>query len=82
MCGHLTYICLFLLFILRPSYGADANSLVSDNLNTKNVVNYSYLDSKNNQSDNFDVKMHRNEGRSLDTSIGKLKFYDKSNIFK
>lgn len=74
MCGRLTYVCLFLLFILRPSYGhgVDANSLVSDDIDAKNVVNFSYLDTRNNQSDNFGGKMERNNVRSLDTSIGKL----------
>ncbi|KAJ8704451.1 hypothetical protein PYW07_011639 [Mythimna separata] len=73
MCGRLTFICLFLLFILRPSYGqgVDANSLVSDDINTKNVVNLSYLDNRNNQSDYFGGKMERNEERSLDTSVGR-----------
>lgn len=69
MLGRLTYICLFLLFILRPSYGANVNSLVSEDIDTKNVINYN-LDNKINQSDYFDVKMERNEGRSIDTSVG------------
>ena len=78
MCGRLTYICLFLLFILRPSYGADANSnsLVSDDSDINNVVNFSYLDYKNNQSDYLSDKMERNEGKGLDTSVGELKLFN------
>ncbi|XP_063898308.1 uncharacterized protein LOC110381583 [Helicoverpa armigera] len=69
MFGRLTYIVLFLLFIWRPGCGANAN-LVSDSIDTKNVVS-SYLDSKYNQSDVYDVKMDRNDGRSLDLSTGR-----------
>ncbi|KAJ8707253.1 hypothetical protein PYW08_011387 [Mythimna loreyi] len=73
MCGRLTFICLFLLFISRPSYGqvVDSNSLVSKDIDTKNVVNLSYLGHRNNQSDYFGEKMESNEERNVDTSIGR-----------
>lgn len=64
--------CLFLIFLARPSFGANVNSF--SDANTKNVVNYNYLDS-NKQSDYYDVinNTRRDEERrlDLDTSVGK-----------
>ncbi|XP_035455537.2 uncharacterized protein LOC118279833 isoform X2 [Spodoptera frugiperda] len=69
MCRFI-FICLFLLFILRPSYASDASKLVSGGDDTKNAFNYYNLDNKLNQSDYFDVKMESGE-RSHDTSVGR-----------
>lgn len=70
MCGRLTFICLFLLFILRPSYATGVNKLVSGDNNTKNAFNYNNLDNKLNQSDYFDMKMESEE-KTYDTSVGR-----------
>ncbi|XP_026741996.1 uncharacterized protein LOC113504092 isoform X2 [Trichoplusia ni] len=68
---NFVYVCLFLLFICRPGYGAGVNSLVSGDIDTKNVVSFKYLDSKINQSDFYGVKNTGNEGRAMDTSVGR-----------
>lgn len=72
MCKFMYISCLFLILFVRPSCGA--NFYNSSDENTKNVVNYKYLDPFS-PSDNRGLSNNKlkNEEKSLeiDTSVGK-----------